>query len=123
MISEVYIVKSRDGRRDIEGIKIIPLGGLENIGMKSLGSGLRTITLPASLKRASAQLFHWCRLTEIICLAPTAPELYGTYYWDQDDPNPFYGIKSENGVFKYPAGSDYSTWLKHLPEGWVSEEI
>lgn len=26
-------MKSRDGRRDIEGIKIIPLGGLENIGM------------------------------------------------------------------------------------------
>ena len=26
-------MKSRDGRRDIEGVKIVPLGGLENIGM------------------------------------------------------------------------------------------
>ncbi|MBQ2288842.1 MAG: ribonuclease J [Lachnospiraceae bacterium] len=32
-LSEVFILKNYDVRKDIEGVKIIPLGGLENIGM------------------------------------------------------------------------------------------
>ena len=28
-----------------------------------------------------------------------------------------------NGVFKHPAGADYSTLIAILPEGWIVEEF
>ena len=65
------------------------------------------VTIPESITYIENNAFQGCSsLTEITCLATTAPTLNGTV---------FSSIPS-NGTLTYPCESDYSAWLNQL--GW-----
>lgn len=65
------------------------------------------VTIPESITNIEKNAFQDCSsLTEITCLATTAPTLNGTVFSDLPT----------NGTLTYPCKSDYSTWLEQL--GW-----
>ena len=79
------------------------------------------VTIPESITDIGDGAFIGCSsLTEITCLATTAPKL---------NRNVFIGLP-ESGTLTYPCESDYSTWLEQLgwkdtcnqggQEGWVT---
>lgn len=77
---------------------------------------LSSITFPSTLEYIEYTAFHSCRrLSEITCLATTAPELR--------DGSVFGQLVPENGTLRVPTGSDYSTWLAQLPSGWTIQYI
>ena len=74
-------------------------------------SSLTSITIPSSVTRIGHHAFCECRkLTSITCLATTAPILF--------DYSVFLFAPS-SGVLHVPNGSDYSSWMPKLPNGWV----
>ena len=79
------------------------------------------VTIPSSITNIKNNAFESCYdLTEITCLATTAPTLNGTV---------FIGLPT-SGTLTYPCESDYSTWLNQLgwkdtcnqggQEGWIT---
>ena len=94
---------------------IIP-NSVVSIGKRTFANcaNLINITIPNSVTSIENQAFAMCRnLTEIMCLNTVAPSIE----------NYTFGNVSQNGVLKVPNGSDYSTWLEQLGEGWTIEYI
>ena len=74
---------------------------------------LTTVTIPSTVTTIGNYCFTNCtHLTEIICLATTAPTI-GTGVFNF----------SQSGILKVPTGSNYSTWLSALPSGWTVQYI
>lgn len=100
-------------------------------------SGLKKIIIPDSVLTIGDRAFHYCGglesvvigsgitdiggsafsscplLSDITCLAETPPTL-GAYVFNNN---------AASGVLKVPTGSDYSTWLTYLGNGWTIEYI
>ena len=77
------------------------------------GSGLVGISLGSGLTQINQECFDDCvDLSYIECSAPVAPTLGN---------NVFRNV-AEYGTLYVPFGSDYSTWLAALPEGWSEPE-
>ena len=75
-------------------------------------TSLQSISLPSTLTYISSLVFEYSYdITDITCLAITAPTFH--------DP----GSMSETGVLHVPTGSDYSSWLTILGEGWTIDYI
>lgn len=71
---------------------------------------LRSITLHSNVKRLGDYAFQMCSsMSEITCLAQQAPAIASTTFANLP----------EQGVLTVPEGSDYSTWLDVLGEGWT----
>jgi hypothetical protein len=81
-------------------------------------NGLTSIVIPDSVTSIGSGAFSYCsKLNVITCLATTAPSI----------DSPFYGIETY-GRLKYPAGSDYSSWMStdkyYLGYfNWITQEI
>lgn len=94
---------------------IIP-NNITSIGSRAFSSceNLTSIEIPSSVTSIGGSAFYDCsRLTSITCLAITAPSInYST----------FRDIAS-NGILKVPQGSDYSSWLDELGDGWTIEYV
>lgn len=83
-------------------------------GGPEVHQGLKSIELPANLVRIGEECFRDSELlSSITCHATTAPS-FGQWA--------FLNI-SETGTLYYPAGSDYSSWLSELGNGWTGVEI
>lgn len=92
----------------------IPEGVTELAGETYFGNGyLTTVTIPSTVTTIGNYCFSNCtHLAEIICLATTAPTI-GTGVFNF----------TQSGVLKVPTGSNYSTWLSALPNGWTVQYI
>lgn len=103
---------------DIQSITFAKNSKLEELGGGAITfcEHLTSIELPSSLKIVYDGIFaeSWS-LNSIICHATTAPIIVDM------QPNRKYLPKS--GTLYYPKGSDYSTWLAYLGEGWQGVEI
>ena len=78
----------------------------------TIGSGVTSIGDSSSFR--SYSIFTGCTsLTEITCLAPTAPKLLK---------KSIQGIENNGGVLYVPQGSDYSTW-KAILTSWTIQFI
>lgn len=94
---------------------VIP-DNIETIGVGAFRycTSLTSITIGQSVKTIESQAFEGCKyVTEIICYATTAPELMSDDVFDL----------STEGVLRYPDGSDYSSWISQLPDGWTAVSI
>lgn len=75
---------------------------------------LTSIIIPDSVKNIGNRAFaNTTNLTEITCEAIIAPTIWMSTF----------DRISKTGVLKYPAGSDYSSWLNALGSGWTGVEI
>ena len=78
----------------------------------TIGSGVTSVGTNSFLRAYS--IFDGCTsLTEITCLATTAPTLLK---------KSIQGIENNNGVLYVPQGSDYSTW-KSILTTWTIQFI
>ena len=78
--------------------------GCTNLQNVTFGSGLISVGTSSGLIKYS--IFTGCtNLTEITCLAPTAPTLLT---------KSIQGIENNNGALYVPQGSDYRTWTAIL---------
>lgn len=79
-------------------------------------TNLVSIALPSNTTSIGQAAFYGCsNLTSITCYATTAPSLSNN--------GSFANMSSPNGTLYYPKGSDYSTWLTQLGNGWTGVEI
>ena len=89
-------IKFKDELTKISGSTFSGCTSLQKV---TFGSGLTSVGSSGGL---STSIFTGCTsLTEIICLAPTAPTLLK---------KSIQGIENNNGVLYVPQGSDYRTW-------------
>lgn len=78
---------------------------------------LSTIDIPANVKNIGMFAFKDCtNLSSIYAYPTTAPYVVSGFF------SPFNGV-AENGVLHIPQGSDYTSWLAALPDGWTIEEM
>ena len=107
---------------------VIPNGVTEIENGVFAWNNLRKLVLPQSLEildapsNGSVQFYGCDNLQEIVCYATTAPTIKSSTFGSM-----FYSM-GRNGVLKYPAGSDYSSWLQtsnyYLGKyGWTGQEI
>ena len=96
-------IKFKDELTTISGSTFSGCTSLQKV---TFGSGLTSVGSSGGL---SFSIFTGCTsLTEIICLAPTAPTLLK---------KSIQGIENNNGVLYVPNGSDYRTW-KAILKSW-----
>ena len=78
-------------------------------------TNLTSIEVPNNVTSIDNRVFYGCtNLASITCKATVAP----TLGWDY-----VFGSISSTGTLHYPKGSDYSTWIEALPEGWTTQEM
>ena len=83
-------------------------------------SALQEIVLPSGVTTVGRYCFNGCSsLRDITCLATVAPSLGNNHTFSRI---------ATNGVLRYPAGSDYSSWLSDSEYylgyyGWTGVEI
>lgn len=78
-------------------------------------SGLTSVTIGSGLTSIGDRGFYFCeKLNSITCYATIAPSLGFT--------DVLYGLPT-NGKLYVPQGSDYSSWLSELPNGWTIEYL
>ena len=78
--------------------------GCTNLQKVTFGSGLTSVGTSSGFIASS--IFTGCTsLTEITCLAPTAPTLLK---------KSIQGVENNNGILYVPQGSDYRTWIEIL---------
>ena len=79
-----------------------------------MSSSIDTLSLPSTLEYIGDTCFYGAsNLTSITCYANVAPMLE----------NGAFNESSPTGTLYYPAGSDYSSWLAVLGDGWTGVEI
>lgn len=77
-------------------------------------TALEEMVIGSGMTQINQQCFYGCTsLNSIVCRATTAPTLG----------NNVFGNVAEHGTLYIPMGSDYSTWLAALPEGWYLFEV
>ena len=112
------------GQAAFSGTKITSIKLSNNLTKLSGGillncPNITTVTIPESVVELEQLVFSNClNLTEIICYPTVAPTLIRI-----DNKNNSLSNMSLSGVLKYPAGSDYSSWLYYLGAGWVGQEF
>lgn len=81
------------------------------IGYYTFGSSAaKTVTLPAGLTYIDDYAFAYCySLYDLRCKAMQAPEIRGICA---------FANMPTGGTLTVPTGSDYSSWLEYLPDGW-----
>lgn len=103
---------------DIQSITFAENSKLEEIGQYALiiCERITSIELPSSLKTVYNGIFAECwSLNSITCHAITAPIIVDMQINKTNLP--------KSGTLYYPKGSDYSSWLAYLGEGWQGVEI
>ena len=117
-IPDSVVSISSNAFRDCDNLTTVELPiGLTCINSKTFYScnSLTAITIQEHVTEIKSNAFLGCpSLSVITCKSSISPSL---------DTFAFGGIVQERGTLYYPKGSDYSTWIDELPNGWVGQEV